>query len=545
MKYSDATTFDLGQTCLRLKTGLTFSVRQGRRETWYQIEDDTRGQFFRIGAAEYTFLSMLDGETTLATALAQTCTVMGVKAFTEDDAISLCKWLVDVELAHTDATTSSLRLTKKQDDLEQRRATQQLNPISIRLPLHDLDGFATLLNRYFGWLINVRFALVWAATVVFGLVSLIVHWETSSSVNVFSRDNWIWFAATWIVLKIIHESAHVLACKKFGGKVGKGGILFLLLIPMPYVDVTSAWRFTNKHARMLVSAAGMLAEVFLAAVAAIVWSQTGPGALHFHAANVMVAASLHTLLFNANPLMRFDGYHILADWLEMPNLGNHGQQFVNGVCRKLFFNLPARKLQYSGFHGHIVRAYGVGALVWKVLICFGLSFGALNLFPGFGLMLAGIGVIMWLGIPVFKLVKFLILGSEFESPNRFRFGYVIGAFLFVIAAVGHLVPAPSVINAPLVVDFKDTISVRPEASGFIREILVQDQQVVEPGQLLLVMENRELATQHAQLKLELSKSRLRARELQNESHIGAWQAEQALIESLQQQLRDVSEQIDH
>ncbi len=543
MIQSDATTFDLGQTRLRLKSGLAFAVRQGTRETWYQIEDESRSQFFRIGPAEYTFLSMLDGETTMATALAQTCSVMGAKAFSEDDAIGLCKWLVEVELAHTDATTASVRLAERQKDREKSQAIQKINPISIRFPLLELDSIAASLSTYFGWLISWRFAVVWCATVVIGLVSLLISWETSASTEVFSRDNWVWFTVTWIVLKIIHESAHVLACKKFGGKVGKGGILFLLMIPMPYVDVTSAWGFTSKHARILVSAAGMMAEIFLAAIAAIVWSQTGPGSLHFHAANVMVAASLHTLLFNANPLMRFDGYHILADWLEMPNLGNHGQQYVNGLGRKWFYGLPSQELQYSGFHGQIVKAYGIGALLWKVLICVGLCIGALNLFPGFGLLIAAVGVVLWLGLPSYQLIKFVVLGSEFETPNRKQFAMMTTGLLLAFLAVGKFAPAPSVINAPVVIDFKDSTSVRPETAGFVREILVADQQFVQAGDLLMVLENRELEARQAKFKFELAKAKLRARSLQKERKIGALQAEQAVIESLRKQLQDIEHEI--
>ena len=125
---------------------------------------------------------------------------------------------------------------------------------------------------------------------------------------------------TWVVLKLIHELAHSLVCKKYGGRVASCGILVLLMIPMPYVDVTSSWRFENKWKRILTSAAGMLSEVFVAAIACYVWANSQPGPIQYHAGNVIITASLHTLLFNINPLMRFDGYYMLADWLEIPNL---------------------------------------------------------------------------------------------------------------------------------------------------------------------------------------------------------------------------------
>ena len=536
MTQSDSTTFDLGQTCLRLKDGLEFSVQQGKLQTWYLIEDESRAQFFRIGAPEYTFLSLLDGQTTMSMALSKTCSLMGVQAFSEQDAVSLCKWLVDVELAHTGASTAAVRLRDRHQSSESSQQLQKLNPIAIRIPLFELDSFTTVAVRYLGWLVSWRFAIVWAIVCLLGLVSLCLCWDKAEYVNVLSRNNWFWLALTWVVLKMIHEFSHVLACKKLGGQIGKGGILFLLMIPMPFVDVTSSWRFNDKYSRILVSAAGMLAEMLLAAIAAIVWSRTGPGALNYHAANVMIAASLHTLLFNANPLMRFDGYYMLCDWLEMPNLGNHGSQYLKGVGRKWFFDLPSTRLQYEGFHGQIVQFYGVAAFVWKILICVGLGIGAVNLFHGFGLVMALFGVVMWLAMPVCQLLKFVAVGTEFEVPNRRRFAMVVAGIFAGVGLFGCLVPAPSIINAPIVIEYHDKEIVRAESSGFVRQILVDDEEFVKKGDLLFVLENRELESEIAKIKLDLSKAKLRSRALQNDSEIGAWQAEQSVIESLEKQL---------
>lgn len=539
---SDSTTFDLGQACLRLKDGLGFSIQQGRHGCWYLIEDESRSQFFRIGAAEYTFLSLLDGKTTMSSAMATTCSLLGASALDEQDAINLCKWLVDSGLAHTRASTSAGRLHEKDKERNAKANVQKLNPISIRIPLIELDSFTESAAKYFGWLVSWPMAIIWAITCLYGLVSIAMTWDSLGQVSVFSRDNVFWMIATWLVLKSIHEFAHVLACKCFGGKIGKGGILFLLMIPMPFVDVTSAWRFPNKYQRILTSAAGMMLEMFIAAIAAIIWANTSPGALNYHAANVMIAASLHTLLFNLNPLMRFDGYHMLADWLELPNLGNHGQAYVKGIAKKVFFGTKPKDLEYAGFHGQVIRLYGIAALAWKVMLCLVLSIAAANLLKGIGVLIAVAASVLWFFMPVSELCKYIAVGTDYEAPNRKRFFGVTGAIAAVLILAGFLLPAPTVVTAPVVVDYEPLNIIRAEAGGFISKIHVTDQQSVQEGDLLLELTSNELESEVARAEFELGKSKLRAKSLQNLGEIGPWQAEQAAVESLQKQLQELVDQ---
>ena len=539
MTKSDATSFDLGQARLRLKDGLTFSVQKGKKSTWYLLEDDARSQFFRLGPAEYTFVSMLDGETTMATAMATTCSLLGGGALSEHDAINLCKWLVDTGLAHTKASTSSDRINERQERQAASARVQKLNPISIRFPLIELDGIAESVSRYTNWLVSWPLAWLWVFTCLFGLVCVLSSWDRLGQINFFSSASVIWMVVTWCLLKVIHEAAHVLSCKRFGGKVGKAGILLLLLIPMPYVDVTSSWKFPNKYQRIMTAAAGMLAEMFLAAIAAILWSIAPPGALRFHAANVMIAASLHTLLFNANPLMRFDGYHMLADWLEIPNLGNHGNAYMMGLGRRWFFGKESKPPEYAGLQGQVIKAYGVAAFLWKILICLTLGISAANMFYGIGLMIALFGVVLWVALPVQKLVKYLVFGSDFETPNRVRFLVVSLSIVAVVFLIGRFVPAPSIMSEPVVIDYKPLTVVRAETAGFVERIEVGESDEVDTGDLLMVLRNDDLVAQHAKTVSEMKKSRLRLASLQNQGEIGAWQAEQATLSALEEQLSEI------
>ena len=205
----DATKFDLGQSRLKLKDGLTFSIQQGNRQTWYLVEDEARNQFFKIGEAEYMFLSMLDGKTTLSTALASTCTLMGFDAFTENDAIQFCKWLIDVDLAKTDSTIAMNRVVERNERSGLMQYLQKLNPISIRIPLIELDDISSSLSRYLGWLLSWPVAILWVGVCTIAAMLVFLSWDKLAWIDIVSRDNWLWFMATWLVLKGIHELAHV------------------------------------------------------------------------------------------------------------------------------------------------------------------------------------------------------------------------------------------------------------------------------------------------------------------------------------------------
>ncbi|NND98783.1 MAG: HlyD family efflux transporter periplasmic adaptor subunit [Pirellulaceae bacterium] len=541
----DATTFELGESKLAIRDNLRFSAQRGRHGKTYLIEDEATGDFYRVGEGEYTFLSLLDGNTTLASALATTCSVVGSRAFNDQDAAQLCKWLVDTGLAVTKASTSSQRLNQRREKASTAKLVQGMNPISIRIPLFNPDRFVASTVKYLSWLFTPHAAVIWVAVCLFALISLAAGYDPDrqSGVEVFSRDNVFWLGASWLVLKLIHEFAHALACRRFGGRIRSCGVLFLLLIPLPFVDVTSAWRFGNKYHRILVSAAGMLAELFLAAIAAVVWLHADAGLISQIAANVMFAASVNTLIFNINPLMKFDGYHMLADYLELPNLAKYGNQHVMGVCRKYLLGLNASPLPWAGTRGTIVKAYGFGSLAWKILICVSLVLGAANLLPGVGFLIAMLATILWLAVPVGKFCKYLIFGSEFEQPNRARFATVFASAIMAAAILGTFVPSPTVITAPIVIEYEPLTVLRSETTGFVDRIHVEPDQIVQAGDVLITLRNPELEVQRVETTNLLQEARLAAAAQHKQQNIGAWQIEQENIQALQKQLAETERNV--
>lgn len=514
-------------------------MQEYQGEPCYLIEDEFNSRFYRVGIAEYNFISLLDGSTSVSKAVAATAVTMGDKAIKENEAITICKWLVDSGLATTAVSRSAGRLIESHDEADRKKKMAKLNPVTPKFPLFNPDRFLHHMNRAFGWLFSFPMFIVWLAVVLVAIYHVWANWALISggASAVLAPENWFWLAFTWVGLKIFHELAHGIVCKRFEGEVRQAGIVLIVMIPLPYVDVTSSWRFSSKWHRIYVAAAGMYVEVFVAAIAALVWCYADIGPLRQHMFNIMLAGSITTVFFNANPLMRFDGYYMLTDWLEMPNLGSHGQQWSKWLGKKYYLGLDVKQPTWPEGRGWIVGTYAILALLWKVIICVGLALAAESLLFGLGLILAAVAVVLWVLFPIGKLLKFVFIGEETqESPSKTRFLALTAVLGMCIYGFLAYVPWLARIKAPAIVEYQEKIDVRTSVSGFLRQLHVDDDAIVEEGQLLAVLENEELDAEILKIEMQLRLAELKARKYKNENNIPAQQVEQQNFSSLQERL---------
>ena len=538
-------TFEFSQARLQLKDALRFTLRQNGDAIDYLVEDEVTGRFFRVGLAQYAFLTMLDGRRTVSTALMKAATLLREHAIDESEAANLCKWAIESGLIESETGNSSARRLEQHEQMQKQKMVSYLNPMMVRIPLFNPDPIVTVVSRFVGFLVSPAGAVIWLTVCIYGFLMLAQNWSEfiNDRVNSFGAMDIVWIALTWCVLKLVHELAHSVVCKQFGGRVQSCGILLLLMIPMPFVDVTSSWRMESKWKRILISAAGMMCEVFIAAIACWIWVKSEPGPLQYHAGNVIISATLHTLLFNINPLMKFDGYFMLADWLEIPNLAVHGRAWLKGIFKWAYFGNKPAKLKETGFRGLAVRAYGVLAMAWFFSIAIGLSLAASGLIEGFGLVVAIIGLIMWAGIPLFKLVKYFSVGTKTERPNRLWFASAMTLTLLLAACFFYFCPSPTVVSAPIVIDYEPLHIVRSKSKGFVGDIHVRDGQAVEEGQLLVTLTNPELKHDHKSLLIDIRISKLRFNTFYNQGEISQAQLEERSLESMLKREAELSSRI--
>ena len=359
------------------------------------MELPSESKFFRVGRREYVFLSLLDGEITFAQALTLSAQVLGVEALSRQQAHQCYHWLLENGLAKLVDAAGRRRTPPTRPPSSWRRFA---NPFWMQVPLLRPDRWLKPVAHWCGWIFAFWPMTAGSLLIASSWLTLATQWRrfTDDTRLVLHRDNWLWLLGAWIVLKVVHEAAHAIACKRLGGRVREMGVVLILFAPMAYVNVTSSWRIASKWRRMQVAVAGIYVELVLAAIAIFWWSVSVSPFWSHIAHNLIVTAGLATILFNANPLMRFDGYYLLSDLLEIPNLYSEGSQSVQDAARWLLFGERSTRPRAGGARGVLITAYGVAAGCWRIVVCASLLIAASVLWRGAGVALAGLAIALWL-----------------------------------------------------------------------------------------------------------------------------------------------------
>lgn len=527
---------NLEQVVLRLRDDLSIVPQTTADQRLYIVEDRLTGKCYRLGVMEYQVATLLDGTNSLAAVAARMSELQPSGAeLTEDNARSalhVCKWLLQTGLAHIVSELERVPDAKPALPLWVR-----FNPIFLRVPLLTPDKLLETLLPWAGW-VHSRLAAM--AAVVLGIVAsvlLAADWIrfSDSASGVFSIDHGFYLILGWIILKVAHEMGHGLACKYHGGYVREAGVAFLLFAPIPYVDVTSSWRLRSKWQRIHVAAAGMYVEAVLGSLAVLIWSQTSNAILSQFCVNIVVMATATTVLFNANPLMRFDGYYMLADWLEIPNLYSRGQQFTSHLFRRWMLGDRAvtTAVPSSAAASRIIKVYGIVAWAWRVTVCLSLICAASVLFHGAGIVLAVTATISWFLAPAWKLLAKLFLRENWPQLGRLCVSSV--ALAGSCAVLFLYVPSPFPRRSPGIVEYKPITTVRSESGGFVREIVVSPGDRVSEGDVLARLENRELEDELRLVELAVQQSELRSRLHRQRGEMSQFQTEQDKLVALRAQ----------
>ena len=273
--------------------------------------------------------------------------------------------------------------------------------------------------------------------------------------------------------------------------------------------------------------AGMYVELMVAAVAALIWSVSSPGAVSDLCFNVLFMAAVSTLLFNANPLMRFDGYYMLSDLVGLPNLASLGRTAVTDLARHGLLGVPSRGLPLTARAHFFVTAYGLAAWCWSLLVAAGLIMGAALLFHGAGIVLAAAGVVLWWGLPLGRACLGLIRPGGVSAEHRWRGVVRLAVAAIVVAALLVGLPAPWLQRTPALVEYAPLTILRAQAPGLVSRVHVVSGQRVESGQLLVELDNEQLHQELRDLDLALEQSEGRLRTLRNREQLAALEAELA------------------
>ena len=480
----------------RLSAQLQLRRQRLRGENWYVLADPLRGRSVRLNAAAYAIAGRLDGRRSVQQ-LWDRSLQHAPDAATQDEVIDLLAQLREAALVQFDRAADFDLLLPHLDQVARPRGGNSL--LAWRLPL----GNPSALLRHLQPLERVLFSrmalLVWAAALVLLLVLLLQH---APSLWAHGR---LWldtprFALLAVVLyvpiKLLHELAHGLAVLRWGGQVRQAGVTLMLLLPVPFVDASAASAFVARRHRIAVSAAGIMAELALAALAMPLWLWLGEGLARDAAFMTLVIAGVSTLLFNGNPLQRLDGYYIFTDAADLPNLGPRSRQW--------WLDLLRRRL--LGVRGGERMAVARGERPWLAVYaplawCYGLVIAALavlwlgQLSLVLGLSCAVLLAWQMLLRPVARLLAQLRRAALAQHATTRRWRWLASGAA-VATGLLLLLPWPQRTVVQGVVWPPDQAQLRADEAGFVDQVLARDGQVVRIGEVVLQLSNAQLQSTH-------------------------------------------------
>lgn len=523
----------------RLRTHAEIHRQTFRGEIWYVVEDQAAGAYQRISQAAYHLVGLMDGRRRMDEIWRAASERLGDALPSQDDTIDLLVRLSQADVLLADIPSDMTRIAER--GMKGRRAkalASVRNPLALRIPVFDPDRFlrATLwaVRPFMGWTGWV----LWLAVVLAGIVLAGLHWEALTG-NIADRaltsGNLLLALLTYPAIKAVHELGHAYAVRRHGGEVHEIGLMFLVFMPVPYVDASAASAFRNKWHRAGVAAAGIIVELFLAALAMILWTALEPGLARAVTLNVMLVAGISTLLFNGNPLLRFDGYYVLADLVEIPNLaGRANQHLIYLVQRYLFGMTDARSPALARGEASWFFFYGLGALIYRLLITVAIVLFVAGRFFEVGRVLALWSLALVVALPVLKGLSFVLTNARLDE-RRTRALLVTAAGIALLGWGLLSRPVPYSTLAEGVVWAPERNHAVSGADGFVAEVFAAPGTTVTAGEPLLRIEDPLLEQRVALLEARVEELRLR--------RLATLSADRAAVDIVSQELGLAQEEL--
>ncbi len=493
-----------------LRPGVRISRQTHRGEVWYVLLDPINGLHQRVNRSGYELVGRLDGRHSCEDIWQTLLQKLGNSAPSQNEMIGTMSQLYDANLLSLSTRGDFDQLKTQGKKQQAQHAFSAVNPLSFRVAVWRPGDWLNKMHGLSHALFSLPALVVCLALMLMSLLTLGIHWRAFSSDVAALWNHPYSLLLSWLiypVLKLVHEMSHALAVRRYGGEVGEFGIRMLTLLPVPYVDASSSNLFAFKHQRAVVAAAGIAAEMSLAAVAILLWVMLSPGLPKSICLFVVVIGGLSTLTFNANPLLKFDGYYVLTDLLELPNLAQRSQQYWKDIFRRYGFglkNIP--RISLADGERPWLLGYGLASFLYRWTLGITLVVLAANWHWTVGLGMLAINLFVLLGRPIYQLISYL-----FNDPSlglqrpRAIFVSAVAVSLFAFGLL--LLKLPSTTVAQGIVWAPEKTQVRALTAGFIETLHVKDGQVVTAQQRIATLVNEEISLDWMRLQTELSEAR--------------------------------------
>ncbi|MCI4429198.1 MAG: HlyD family efflux transporter periplasmic adaptor subunit [Burkholderiales bacterium] len=495
----------------RLRGGVRVSRQSVRGETWYVLSDPVTGRHHRFNDMAYSLVGSCNGHATLDEVWSARVAAEGDDAPSQAETIRIFAQAFAANLFVGDVAPDAAALVRANTRVEGKRWRASINPLAFRVPLWDPDRFLSEQVHRVAWLFSRRARVGIGAILLLGALLLAVNFGAVSNATLRDLGTGRMLLLLWLMyplMKGLHELGHAFAVKVHGGDVHEVGVTLMLLTPLPYVDASASVGFAEKEQRIEVAAAGIVVEALLASFACVLWLLLEPGWLKDACFAVVFIGALSTLAVNGNPLLRFDGYHVLCDAAELPNLALRSIQYWQYQVKRRLLGVGGVRFggRAKGERPWLI-AYAPLAWGYRSALLILVAVVAANWSGALGLCMLALAAWSVLFKPAWAALCWVAKSPEL-SGRRPRAVLALLLILSVLGGLGVGVPLPQRTHAPGVVWLPDEALVRLATDGFVDQFAVQDGEVIEAGTTIAELSNEPLLVELVRVEALIERARV-------------------------------------
>jgi putative peptide zinc metalloprotease protein len=491
---------------LRMRPDLNARRHRYHGRTFWVVKEPVGLNYFRFHDEEFAILCMLDGRSSLDDIKEEFETQFTPQKITFHDLLQFVGMLHRSGLVISEATGQGHQLVKRRNDKKWRELMGKLsNVFALRFRGVDPERFLNWLYKYTGWFFRWPTVVCVLLFALAALTLVAVNFEEFQRKlpafhQFFGPKNWFYLGITMATVKVLHEFGHGLSCKHFGGECHELGAMMLVFTPALYCNVSDSWMLPNKWHRAAIGAAGMYVELFLASCATFIWWFSEQGLLNSICLSVMFICSVSTIVFNGNPLLRFDGYYILMDILEIPNLRQKSTEITKRFFVWLCLGIEQPENPFLPHqHQWAFGLYTIAAVIYRWLVVFSIIFFLNSVFEPYGLKILGqimalsgfVGLVVQ---PAWALFKFFNTPGSMNKMKKERLAATVGVIAAVVLFV-FFVPLPYSVKCIFEIQPRGGQQVFSTVPGIIREVGFKPGDQVHEGDVLMKLHNSDLQLQ--------------------------------------------------
>lgn len=532
----------------RLRPHVQITRQFYRGQRWHVVHDPATNQFYRLNPIAHEFVGLFDSRRSVEEIWEHTLTRHGDHAPTQNEVIQLLSQLHHANLLHAETTPETEQLLARGRERTSKKVKQQaIGLMYFKLRVFNPDRVLSWLMPILKPLLNRWGFLAWCALIIWAMAANIVpNWGRLAGGfdQITEPANWGWLVVVFVVTKLIHETGHGVICKRLGGQVPEFGFMMLVMFPAPYVDASACWAFPNKWQRMAVGAGGMIFELATAAIASFVWVTLPPEHIAARIAyNCMLTASVSTVIFNANPLMRFDGYYMLSDLLEIPNLMQRSTNMLKYYAQKYIYRIE-QAVPPTNAPGErtVLTVYGILAMAYRLFLFFSITLAVMGKMFAVGFLLAVWTAVMWFVLPVGAFVHWLATSPQVAEFRSRAVWTSLGLIALLVVVIG-LIPAPDHRRAIGVVESGERSGIFIGTDGFVIQAHARPGDHVKKGDPIVTLESQDLTSQYDMAVSELQQAEAQERRASGDNEAGA-QVARERIETRREQIANYRQRID-